>query len=65
MATVTSSGLAVMVEHYNDRKLIETLYPNLPFHQFGEKKPLPKREGEAIKWRQWHVLKKGRHLAES
>ncbi len=65
MATVTSSGLAVMVEHYNDRRLLETLYPNLPFHQFGEKRPLPKREGDAIKWRQWHVLKKGRLLAES
>jgi len=65
MATVTSGGLAVMVEHYNDRRLLETLHPNLPFHQFGEKKPLPKREGEGIKWRQWHVLKKGRLLAES
>jgi N4-gp56 family major capsid protein len=54
-----------MVEHYNDRRLLETLYPNLPFHQFGDKKPLPKREGEGIKWRQWHVLKKGRLLAES
>jgi len=52
MATVTSSGLAVMVEHYNDRRLIETLYPNLPFHPLAEKRPLPKREGEAIKWRQ-------------
>lgn len=65
MATVTSSGLAVMVEHYNDRRLLETLYPNLPFHEFAEKKPLPKREGDGIKWRQWHVLKKGRLLAES
>jgi len=54
-----------MVEHYNDRRLLETLYPNLPFHEFAEKKPLPRREGESIKWRQWHVLKKGRLLAES
>lgn len=41
---------------YYDRTLLERLLPNLIFHQYGQKRPLPKREGGTINFRRYAAL---------
>ena len=43
MATVTTSNLSKLVIAYYDKLMLETLHESIHvYHDFGEKKPLPK-----------------------
>ena len=68
MATITSgNSLASQIISYYDKVMLEMLEDNriLVFHQFGEKKALPKNEGNAVIWHRWTSFGKGRFIAES
>jgi N4-gp56 family major capsid protein len=67
MATNTSSNskLAQLIPIYYERRMLERLKPQLLFHQFGEKKALPKNEGASVYWHRWNSTKMGRLISES
>lgn len=68
MPTITSgNSLASQIVSYYDKVMLEMLEDNrvLVFHQFGEKKKLPKNEGNAVIWHRWNLFGKGRLIAES
>jgi len=63
----TATTLSKVVPIYYDKVFFERLEKNrvLVFRQFGDKKPLPKREGSTIYWHSWRALTKGRLITES
>ena len=65
MATITSTNLSKLIPIYYEKKMLERLTPQLFYHQFGEKKALPKREGQSVYWHRWNDVKMGRMIAES
>ena len=67
MATnVTANAkLAYLIPVYYEKRMLERLKPQLMFHQFGEKKALPKNEGQSVYWHRWNTTKMGRLIAES
>jgi N4-gp56 family major capsid protein len=68
MSTITSgNSLASQIVNYYDKTLMEMLEANrvLVFHQHGQKKTLPKNEGNAVIWHRWNSFGKGRYIAES
>lgn len=48
--TTGTVGFPNAVAIYYDKKLLERLEIELRFDQFGDKKPMPKRSGNEIKW---------------
>jgi len=67
MATSTSANtkLAYLIPIYYDRRMLERMVPQLLYHQFGEKKELPKNEGQSVYWHRWNAFGKGHLLTES
>lgn len=67
MPTNTSANakLAYLIPIYYEKRMLERLTPQLMFHQFGEKRPLPKNEGNTVYWHRWNNTKMGRLIAES
>ena len=67
MATNTTANakLAYLIPVYYEKRMLERLKPQLMFHQFGEKKALPKNEGNTVYWHRWNTTKMGRLIAES
>ena len=65
MATITSTNLSKLIPIYYEKRMLERLTPQLFYHQFGEKKALPKREGQSVYWHRWNDVKMGRMIAES
>jgi N4-gp56 family major capsid protein len=65
MPTVTSTNLSKLIPIYYEKRMLERLVPQLFFYQFGEKKALPKREGQSVYWHRWNDVKLGRMIAES
>lgn len=65
--TMTRGTLSNLVLTYYDRKFIERVESNrvLVFRQFGDVKPLPKREGDTITWTRWNAATKGKLIQES
>lgn len=63
--TVRSASLSKLIPIYYEKRLLERLTPRLMYHQFGEAKALPKREGESVYWHRWNSRGYGRVLAES
>ena len=43
-------------KEYYDRNLLDRLKPSLIFHQYGQKRPIPKREGGTINFRRYAAL---------
>lgn len=65
MVTVNTASLSTLIPIYWEKRMLERLVPNLIFHQFGEKKELPKNEGNQIYWHRWNTAKMARLIAES
>lgn len=65
MPTVTTTNLSNIVKVYYDRRMLERLTPQLMFHQFGDRKEIPKKEGTSVYWHRWNLFTYGRNLAES
>ena len=67
MATLTSASnkLAYLIPVYYEKTMLERMKPQLMFHQFGEKKELPKNEGQSVYWHRWTSLSYGRLITES
>ena len=65
VATNYSTNLSKLIPIYYEKRMLERLTPQLMFQQFGEKKALPKREGQSIYWHRWDNAKMGRMIAES
>jgi N4-gp56 family major capsid protein len=57
MATLqTYSGLAPEQQTFYDRTLLDRLLPNLCYANYGQKKPIPKNDGDTISFRRFNTL---------
>jgi N4-gp56 family major capsid protein len=56
MAVQTYALLTPEQKTFYDRSLLERLLPELRFAQFGQKKPMPKREGDNVNFRRFNSL---------
>ena len=63
--TTTAAGAGSnLVRAYFDRVLIERVYDQTRFYQFGEKRPLPTADGNQITWNRKRALAIGFKLSE-
>ena len=51
-----SGNLSAENKTFYDRTLLECLKPNLLFHNYGQKRPIPKKEGDTINFRRYAAL---------
>lgn len=58
MPTVTQTYSVLTQEQktFYERTLLERLLPNLVFASYGQKKPMPKKEGDTINFRKFNAL---------
>lgn len=56
MATQTLARLPLQNKTFYERTLLKRLTPNLVFLQHGQKKPMPKKEGDTIQFRKFNSL---------
>lgn len=56
MAVQTYGGLTSEQKTFYDRTLLKRLMPTLVFMQYGQKRPIPKREGTTINFRRFNRL---------
>ena len=56
MATNTYSGLTAEQKTFYNRTLLSRLTPNLFYAKYGQKKPLPKNEGDTVNFRRFNSL---------
>lgn len=54
--TQTYQSLTAEQKTFYDRSLLERLLPNLTFAKYGQKRPIPKREGDTINFRKFNSL---------
>jgi N4-gp56 family major capsid protein len=54
--TQTYAGLTAEQKTFYNRTLLDRLLPELIFAQFGQKKPMPKREGDNVNFRRFNSL---------
>lgn len=54
--TQTYASLTQEQKTFYDRTLLNRLLPNLVFQKYGQKKPVPKREGDTINFRRFNSL---------
>lgn len=54
--TTATGGLAPGLQTYYDKKLVERLLSNHVHAQFGEKRPIPKKNGKTINFRKFSSL---------
>jgi len=46
----STGGLAAKMAQYYDKRMLSRLRQKLVFHQFGEKRPVPKNNGTTVNW---------------
>lgn len=51
-----SGNLSAENKTFYDRTLLERLKPQLLFHNYGQKRPIPKKEGDTINFRRYAAL---------
>lgn len=51
-----SGNLSAENKTFYDRTLLERLKPHLLFHNYGQKRPIPKKEGDTINFRRYAAL---------
>lgn len=58
MATTTQTYTSLSAENktFYERALLKRLLPNLVFLKYGQKKPMPRREGDTINFRRFNAL---------
>ena len=49
----TSAGLSPTMQTYYDKKLLRNMKPNLVHYQFGQKRPMPRRNGKMVQFRKY------------
>ena len=54
--TQTYGGLTAEQKTFYDRTLLSRLVPELVYAKFGQKKPMPKREGDTVNFRRFNSL---------
>lgn len=54
--TQTYASLTQEQKTFYDRTLLSRLLPNLVFQKYGQKKPVPKREGDTVNFRRFNSL---------
>lgn len=54
----TQSSLSPQMKTFYDKNLLDNAKPNLVHHQFGQKRPIPKRNGKTIEFRKFQTLPK-------
>lgn len=64
LATTLNTDVSNTIKTYYDRVLLETMESELRFHQFADKKPVPKGEGTSVKWNIVKNFDMGRILTE-
>ena len=56
MATQTTGNVTNETKTYYDRTLLEAAKPTLVHNRWGQKRPIPKREGQTIQFRRFDLL---------
>lgn len=56
MATQTIAGLTQENKTFYERTLLKRALPNLVFYKHGQKKPMPKNEGDTVQFRKFNSL---------
>lgn len=56
MAVQTYTTLTAEQSTFYDKTLLSRLIPNLLFYKYGQKKPIPKKNGGTINWRRFNSL---------
>lgn len=59
MASVTTQTYSILTNEqktFYERTLLERLLPNLVFASYGQKKPMPKKEGDTVNFRKFNSL---------
>lgn len=56
MATQTIAGLTQENKTFYERTLLKRALPNLVFYKYGQKKPMPKHEGDTVQFRKFNSL---------
>lgn len=62
--TTASTGMAARMGTYYSKLLVDYLFPQLRFHQFGEPRPLPRHAGKQVIWAQYSAPTADAALAE-